>query len=82
MSNLHLNAVAFRELAGAALAELDERTDPTEIRRVDAWVALLAKEVRATQNDFAGDALGERDPDAEDISYEDMTVDLGEESFE
>jgi hypothetical protein len=79
---MNLTATAFREVVLSALDELDERTEPTEIRRVDAWTSKLNSEIRSVQGNFAGDELGERDPDAEDISYEDMTVDLGEESFE
>lgn len=80
---MNLTGAAFRELALAALEELDERTDATEIRRVDVWVEKFAKEVRSAQSDFSGDALGERDQDAStelDISYGDLSVDLGDEA--
>ena len=75
---MNMTATAFRECVLAALDELDERTEATEIRRVDTWVERLAKEVHSVQGSF-GDGLGERDPDAEALSYGDITVDLGEE---
>lgn len=78
--NLHLTSSAFRECALAALDELDACTDATDISRVDAWVEKLTKKIRIVQSDFAGDDLGARDADAEDISYGDVSVDLGEES--
>lgn len=79
---MNLNVSAFRELALAALDELDERAEATEIRRVDVWVEKFVKEVRAVKADFGGDELGERDPSAEDISYGDLSVDLGDEAAE
>jgi hypothetical protein len=78
--NLHLTSSAFRECALAALEELDACTETTDIRRVDAWVDQLSKKIRVVQSDFAGEELGARDPDAEDISYGDMSVDLGDEA--
>jgi hypothetical protein len=79
---VNLTTDAFRECVLAALEELEANSDPTEIRRVDTWVAKLTRDINNVKEDFGVDELGERDTDAEDISYEDVLDGLPEELSE
>jgi hypothetical protein len=71
---MHLTTETFRECASRALEELDADSEPTEIRRTEAWIEKLVRNIHRVKSDFAGEALGERDPEEDpNTHYADVT---------